>query len=101
MRRPDVARRNRVCGTSLPDAVTLRTLAIHLTSATDSSSLFTGTLFRRLFVMTAQLHFAIYTFALQLLLKGAQRLIDIVIANDDLHEAFNLQSNNNRTAGTY
>jgi hypothetical protein len=36
--------------------------------------------------MTTQLHFAINTFALQLLLEGAQRLVDIIVANDDLHK---------------
>jgi hypothetical protein len=36
--------------------------------------------------MTTQLHLAIDTFALQLLLEGAQRLVDIIVANDDLHK---------------
>jgi hypothetical protein len=35
--------------------------------------------------MTAQLHLAVDTLALQLLLERAQRLLDIIVANDDLH----------------
>jgi hypothetical protein len=36
--------------------------------------------------MTAQLHLAIDALALQLLLERAQRLLDIIVANDDLHK---------------
>ena len=36
--------------------------------------------------MTTQLHLAINAFALQLFLERAQRLIDIIVANDDLHK---------------
>src|SRR5690349_9891690 len=35
--------------------------------------------------MTAQLHLAVDALALQLLLERAQRLLDIIVANDDLH----------------
>ena len=35
--------------------------------------------------MPAELHLAVDAFALQVLLEGTERLIDIVIANDDLH----------------
>ena len=45
-----------------------------------------GALFRRLLVMTAQLHLAVDALALQLLLERAQRLVDIIVANDDLHK---------------
>jgi hypothetical protein len=40
--------------------------------------------------MTAQLHLAINAFALQLLLERAKRLVDIIVANDDLHKSPNL-----------
>jgi hypothetical protein len=36
--------------------------------------------------MTAQLHLAIDALALQLLLERAQRLVDIIVANNDLHK---------------
>jgi hypothetical protein len=36
--------------------------------------------------VAAQLHLAINTFALQLLLERAEGLLDIVIANHDLHK---------------
>ncbi len=45
-----------------------------------------GLLFGRLFVRTAQLHLPENPFALQLFLKRAQGLIDIVVANDDLND---------------
>ena len=35
--------------------------------------------------MLLELHFAEDAFALQLLFQGAERLIDIVVANTDLH----------------
>src|SRR3546814_18849247 len=35
--------------------------------------------------MTAQLHFAIHALTLQLLLERAKGLVDIIVANDDLH----------------
>jgi hypothetical protein len=36
--------------------------------------------------VTAQLHLAVDALALQLLLERAQRLLDIIVANDDLHK---------------
>jgi hypothetical protein len=36
--------------------------------------------------MTAELHLAIDALTLQLLLERAQRLVDIIVANDDLHK---------------
>jgi hypothetical protein len=36
--------------------------------------------------MTAQLHLAVDALALQFLLQRAQRLLDIIVANDDLHK---------------
>jgi hypothetical protein len=35
--------------------------------------------------MPTQLHFAIDAFALQLLFQGAERLVNVVVADDDLH----------------
>src|SRR5690606_16637098 len=60
--------------------------------AADRGGPLAGALFRRLFVMTAQLHLAIDALTLQLLLERAQRLVDIIVANDDLHKAVSLQS---------
>jgi len=66
-------------------ALALGTLALELASAADRRGAFTGALLRRLFIMTAQLHLAVDAFALLFLLERAQRLLDIVVANDDLH----------------
>jgi hypothetical protein len=37
--------------------------------------------------MAAQLHLAIHALALQLLLERAKGLVDIIVANDDLHKS--------------
>ena len=38
--------------------------------------------------MLLELHFAEYAFTLQLFLQGTKRLIDIVVANTNLHVVF-------------
>jgi hypothetical protein len=42
--------------------------------------------------MTAQLHLTIDAFTLELLLERSQRLVDIVVANDDLHKVSSLSN---------
>src|SRR5207253_7516498 len=70
----------------LPDAVALRPLALELARAPDRGGPLAGALLRRLLIVTAELHLAIDALTLQLLLERPQRLVDIVIANDDLHK---------------
>ena len=70
----------------LPRPVALQPLALKLARTPNRCRTLTGALFRWLFVMTAQLHLAIDALTLQLLLERAQRLVDIIIANDDLHK---------------
>src|SRR5690606_9098963 len=72
-------------GSSL-DAVALRALALELAGAADRRGLFAGPLLARLFVVAAQLHLAVHALSLQLLLERAQGLLDIVVADDDLHK---------------
>src|SRR5438132_310641 len=67
-------------------AFALGALALELAGAADCCCALPGALFRRLFVVTAQLHLAVDALALQLLLEGAQRLLDVIVANDDLHK---------------
>jgi hypothetical protein len=64
---------------------TLGALARQLASAADSLGLFARALFRRLLIVTAHLHFTEDAFALHLLLESAERLINIVIADEYLH----------------
>ncbi len=64
----------------------LGALARQLAGATNGLGLFTRTLFRRLLVKVAHLHFTEDAFTLHLLLESAESLIDIVIANEYLHE---------------
>ena len=67
-------------------AFALGALALELAGAADRRGALTRPLFRRLLVMTAQLHLAVDALALQLFLERAQRLLNIVVANDDLHK---------------
>src|SRR3954463_14953328 len=69
----------------LAGAFALGALALELAGAADRGGALAGALLRRLLVMTAQLHLAVDALALQLLLQRAQRLLDIIVANDDLH----------------
>jgi hypothetical protein len=42
--------------------------------------------FRRLFVMLAHFHFAEKAFALHFFLERAERLVDVIIADDDFYQ---------------
>src|SRR4028119_1147935 len=67
-------------------AVALGALALELAGPANRGGAFAGALLRRLLVMTPELHLAIDALTLQLLLERPQRLVDIVVANDDLHK---------------
>src|SRR6187402_312152 len=70
----------------LLDAVALRALALELASPANRCGFLARTLLARLLVVAAQLHLAIHALALQLLLERAQGLLDIVVADHDLHK---------------
>src|SRR5687768_16001936 len=74
------------CEAASTDAVALHALALQLAGAADGGGALAGALLGRLLVMAAQLHLAVDAFALELLLERAQRLVDIVVANEDLHK---------------
>src|SRR5262245_11767415 len=61
-----------------------RLLAGELAGTADRLALFPRRFLRRLLVEPAPLHFPQYAFALHLLLQDAERLIDIVVANEHL-----------------
>jgi hypothetical protein len=65
----------------------LQLLAGELTRAAHRFGLFAGLFLGGLFVMTAELHLAENTLALHLLLQRLEGLVDIVIANENLHAA--------------
>ncbi len=67
------------------DALALQFFAQKLAGAANGLRLFTGFLFRRLFIMAAQLHFTEDALTLHLLFQGFERLVYIVVAYDDLH----------------
>src|SRR4051812_11688492 len=81
---------------ALPGAVALHPLALELARAADGGCALTGALLAGLLVVTAELHLAIDALTLQLLLERPQRLVDIIVANDDLHKAVQLRSRYNR-----
>ena len=60
-------------------------LAIGFPSAADGCRALTGSLLGRLLEVPAKLHFAIDALALQLLFQGTKGLVDVIVADDDLH----------------
>ncbi len=67
------------------EAFALQALALKLAGAADGLGGFAGAALGRLLEMAAQLHFAKNTLALHLLLERFQRLVDIVVTNENLH----------------
>jgi hypothetical protein len=66
-------------------ALALELLAGELAGAANGLGLLTRLLLGGLLVMAAELHLAENTLALQLLLESAESLIDIIVANENLH----------------
>jgi hypothetical protein len=67
-------------------AFALHALAHELAIAAFRLCLFAGAAFRRLLEIATELHFAENAFTLQLLLEGAQRLIDVIVADNYLYD---------------
>jgi hypothetical protein len=67
-------------------ALALQFLAGELAGTADGFGLFARPALGGFFVVAAQLHFPENTLALHLLLEGLERLIDVVVANNYLHE---------------
>jgi hypothetical protein len=81
-------RKNQRAFTSLvSETLTLQALALHLAGAAYGLGGLAGTALGRLFEVTAELHFAENALALKLFLERFQRLIDIIITNENLHLA--------------
>ncbi len=68
------------------EAFALQALALQLAGAAHGFRLFARLLFGGLLVGFTELHFAEDAFALHLLLQGFQRLIDVVVADNDLNQ---------------
>src|SRR6185437_13008123 len=79
-------------------ALALHALAEELAVAADGLGLLAGAALARLLVVAAQLHLAEHALALQLLLERAQRLVDVVVADEDLHEPAPLAPGKKRPA---
>ena len=77
-------------------AFALQALAGQLTGAADGLGLVARALFRRLFVVHVPLHLAERAFALHLLLQGLQRLVDIIVADENLTDDLVLRERRRR-----
>jgi len=66
----------------------LRAFARQLAGAADGLHLLAYFLFRRLLVVSVALHLAEDAFALHFPLQRLESLVDIVVANEDLHASF-------------
>jgi hypothetical protein len=64
----------------------LGALAGELAGAAHGFRLLAGALLGRLFIMDVPLHFAERAFTLHLFLQGLERLIDIIVADEDLND---------------
>ncbi len=67
-------------------AFAVHALAQKLAGAANGFGLLAGALLRRLLIAAAQLHLAENTFALHLFLQCAKRLIDIIVANQNVDD---------------
>jgi len=67
-------------------AFALHALARQLSGAADGLGPLPGLAFRRLFIASAELHFAENTLALHLFLESAQGLIDVIVADVNLDD---------------
>jgi hypothetical protein len=92
------ARRTAASGTSRDDprlhgeqAFTLQFFASQLAGATDGFRPLSDSPLGGFLVMLAELHLAKYAFALHLLLQHLESLIDIVIADENLHRVVPLR----------
>ncbi len=63
----------------------LNPLALHLTGAADGFGRFAGAAFGGFLVVAAEFHFAEHAFALKLLFERLQRLVDVIVTNENLH----------------
>src|SRR6516165_5087409 len=75
----------------------LQLFAGELAGATDCFCFLPGSPLGRLFIVAAQHHLAEETFALHLLLQRLEGLADIVVADENLHAAFLLDSGDQDT----
>src|ERR1700726_3042774 len=69
-------------------ALALQLLAGELAGAADGFRLLADSALGGLFVMAAELHLAEHALALHLLLQHLERLVDIVVTDENLHAAF-------------
>ncbi len=67
----------------------LNPLALHFPGAADGFGRFAGAAFGGFFVVPAEFHFAEHAFALKLFFERLQRLVDVIVANENLHLADN------------
>ncbi len=67
------------------EAFALDALALHFAGAADGFGGFAGAALGGFFVVPAEFHFAEHAFALKFFLERLQRLVDVIVANENLH----------------
>jgi hypothetical protein len=72
---------------ALSETFPLQPLAFQLPGTPDGFRRFARTPFGRLLVVSPEFHLPEYAFALHLLLQRFKRLVNVIISNEDLHEA--------------
>ena len=71
-------------------SIALSKFASSLASASDCFTLFASLPFRRLFVSPFRFHFSKEAFTLHLLFQYSKRLVDVVVAHEDLQDCSDL-----------
>ena len=71
------------------EAFALDALALHLAGAAHGLGGLTGAALGGFLIMAAELHLAENAFALELLLERLQRLVDVIVTNENLHRLAN------------
>lgn len=74
-----------ICQNDLHHSFALCLFTSQLAGTPNRFGFFAGLLDRRLFEMLTQLHLPEHTFALKLFLQCTERLVDVIIANRNLH----------------
>lgn len=68
----------------------IKAFPFHFTGPTDTFGFFAKFLFGRLFIISAQFHFAKAAFTLHFLFQNAQRLLNIIVVHNDRNDGTQL-----------
>ena len=80
-------------GSKALEAFALDALALHFAGAADGLGGLAGAALGGFLVVPAEFHLAEHAFALKFLFERLQRLVDVIVANENLHLAGNSLKN--------